>query len=116
MRLVWEVDPAFGSPANLEQNITTCDSVPPNPASLGWTGGFRGAPWFDGYSGYNHMLPPNRPACMTSGPQSGVSPPSSFHAQGVNLIYGDGHSAFMSQDIDTKVWRALGTRDSSEVQ
>ena len=118
MRAVWKVDDSFAAPTQIEPYVSTCDSVPPDPVSLGWTvGGGRGGPWFDGYySGYNHMLPPNRPACNTSGPLHGVLPPSSFHAQGVNLIHGDCHSAFINQDIDAKVWRALGTRDSSEVQ
>lgn len=39
---------------------------------------------------------------------------SSYHRAGVNVVYADGHVAFIPQEIDRKTWSALGTRWGQE--
>ena len=78
-----------------------------------------------GYLGdarYNHLLPPNRPACY-NGPESTAPPQidlfvvsaSSLHPQGVNSLFADGSVHFMSDLIDGAVWKAVGTRAGREL-
>lgn len=38
----------------------------------------------------------------------------SLHGSGVNVLFGDGRSIFMSNNVELTVWRALATRSSSE--
>lgn len=82
--------------------------------------------WF--YSGfvntaYNHMGSPNdkRSSCITSVPMDldigagGLSPPRSYHAGGVDLLFGDGHVQFIPNSIAERVWAALGTYNRGDI-
>ncbi|MGI9429589.1 MAG: DUF1559 domain-containing protein [Bythopirellula sp.] len=85
-----------------------------------WSNGWP----FAGYdsSQYNHVAPPN-----WGGQDCGVNyipdTPSehaiiaarSDHVGTVNVAFGDGHTATVSDNIDLLVWRALGSRDGGEV-
>jgi len=69
---------------------------------------------------YNHIQTPNRRSC-TNGPAGFPHPDSypaatasSMHPGGVNLALADGAVRFVSESIDRKVWRAIGTRDGGE--
>ncbi len=71
-------------------------------------------------NGYDHMLPPNHPACY-NGPEDFdlhntklLIPASSLHAGGVHVLMGDGSVHFASEAIDAAVWQALGTRAGHE--
>ncbi len=72
-------------------------------------------PW-----GYDHMLPPNHPACYNGPEDFGIEtdlaliPASSLHPGGVHTMLGDGSVHFVSETIDEKVWQALGTRNGHE--
>ena len=67
-----------------------------------------------GGGGYDHLLPPNSAGCA-NGPETGYDswnplvPATSLHPGGVNVAYADGHCTFVSELIDTNVWRAVGT-------
>ncbi len=69
---------------------------------------------FPSIGGYDHLLPPNTPGCA-NGPETGYDswsplvPATSLHPGGVNLAYADGHCDFVSDSIDTKLWRSIGT-------
>jgi len=68
--------------------------------------------------GYNHLVPPNHVACV-NGPLGSLSgrdliPPSSLHTGGVNILYADGSVHFVSNHIDLKAWKALGSRNGNE--
>ncbi len=40
---------------------------------------------------------------------------SSRHPQGTIVAFGDGHSSFVTTDMDTTIWRGLGTRKGTEI-
>ncbi len=69
---------------------------------------------------YNTIQTPNRHSCRngdTSDPDSGIYAAitaSSLHSGGVNLALADGSVRFISDSIDRRVWRALGTRNGNE--
>lgn len=85
--------------------------------SNGWPFGFYSSTM------YNHVAPPNWAGldCGTwsaipdSPGEHAIVAPRSMHTGGVNGSMGDGSVHFVSQNIDLRVWRALGTRDFGEV-
>lgn len=77
--------------------------------------------WGLAYGGYDHLLGPNEVGCRNGGVEtyslrSGevTIPASSLHAGGVNVLYVDGHVAFVADGVDLGVWRAMATRAGSE--
>ena len=94
--------------------------------------------WTDGQAervGFNTILPPNAPSCggsnVNADNTTAVLPPTSGHPGGVNVAFGDGAVAFISDSIDTGnlgvaiahtstvpspygVWGALGTKAGGE--
>ena len=87
-------------------------------SSAGWLLN-KGASWWDGnYQNalYNHYLPPNadRPDCIVYH-NPGWKAARSFHPGGVNLLYCDGHIAFVKDAVSLTTWRALSTRAGGEV-
>lgn len=72
----------------------------------------RGRPWFDASqtkSGYYHRLRPNSPSCLST-----VISASSNHPGGINLLRADGSVIHVANQIEPRVWRALGTRAGGE--
>jgi len=66
----------------------------------------RGGSWCSGFpptNGFNTVLPPNSIMCITSAGEWGwgVVPPQSYHPNGVNGLFLDGHVQFINQSIDT---------------
>lgn len=89
-----------------------------HPASGDSPWRWRGYPWREGTiwrTGYNHLLPPNK-ACWRCNNDwwQLVSPASSFHPGGVNVLMADGAVRFVGDDIDPDVWTAAGSRDGEE--
>ncbi len=85
--------------------------------SRGWAGQ-RGAGWIHGreyYTAYNHYHSPNSdvPDMGTCG--YGVFGARSNHTGGVQIQRCDGSGQFVSENTDLTLWRALGTRNGSEV-
>ena len=71
--------------------------------------------------GYDHILPPNSIGCINgpyAGPAQGYNraalPASSQHGGYVNVLLADGAVRCVADHVDTKVWRALGTRAGAE--
>jgi prepilin-type N-terminal cleavage/methylation domain-containing protein/prepilin-type processing-associated H-X9-DG protein len=68
---------------------------------------------------YNHNGAPNdrRPSCglgLLRDIDIGLHPPRSYHAGGVEVLFGDGHVERVSDGIDPRIWIALGTHASGD--
>jgi prepilin-type N-terminal cleavage/methylation domain-containing protein/prepilin-type processing-associated H-X9-DG protein len=91
---------------------------------IAWDSGgswrYRGYPWTEGsiFKGwYNHLLPPNKPCWRANSDWwQLVSPPSSYHTNGVNICMCDGSVRFLADDVNPDVWLAAGTRAGGEPQ
>lgn len=113
---------AYGAPFQvslLDNMVKACE----NAARTGngaWS--WRGEYWIwgDGPRGgaYGHTSGPNKVSCMyDERPGAGqVLNPSSWHPGGVNVSFLDGTTKFVSDGIDVKVWRGMGTRNFGEVE
>jgi prepilin-type N-terminal cleavage/methylation domain-containing protein/prepilin-type processing-associated H-X9-DG protein len=100
----------------LANSPTAPNSIPANFADP------SGKSWFEGYSfctRYNHVMPPNSWGCaIDSFPRTfgyGALPASSSHPGGVNVLFADGSTRFIKNEIAVKVWWALGTKAGTEV-
>jgi Protein of unknown function (DUF1559) len=72
--------------------------------------------------GYDHILPPNVPGCYNSPSMpsrviggNDAIPPTSQHSAHVNLLLCDGSVRSIHDSIDLYLWRAIGTRNGSEI-
>lgn len=65
---------------------------------------------------YSHVMPPNSMSCYWSArhARDTALPAKSHHWGGVNVVFCDGHVRFISNHIDVRVWRALGTRNGND--
>lgn len=110
--------PTGGPPANADQLSERCKSLR-NEAAIVNT--LKGQVWVIGqrdYSLYTHVITPNQPSCSntpgSSAPLSAITA-TSLHPGGVNCLFADGHVQVVRDGINAVVWRAVGTRDGSEV-
>lgn len=89
-------------------------------ASIPWGDGtwrFRGYPWAEGTpwrNWYNHLLPPNRPCWRPGNWWLLVSPASSRHLNGVNVLLCDTSVRFISDRIEPNIWTGIGSRKGGE--
>lgn len=117
LRYHWEIPTAFAVPADLGALIVACDTqftVPRNPA---------GGTWFnEAVASYDHVRTPNTRSCYNATESrnrlriGALSPPTSLHRGGVNVLMCDGSAHFVSDGIDSGVWSATGTRNGGESQ
>jgi prepilin-type N-terminal cleavage/methylation domain-containing protein/prepilin-type processing-associated H-X9-DG protein len=71
---------------------------------------------------YNHVAPPNfqgydcgiTSALPDTPTEHAMVSARSYHTGIVNVCFGDGHVATISDNIDLNTWRALGTRNGAE--
>ncbi len=115
LRVIWNVPRNDGEEMN--DWLNRCEALPAAPADYGYTKGSLGLGWLwtqssFHYTGYSHMLSPNRPSCLSSTRGAGgrVQTASSQHVGGANVAYGDGHVDFVNQSIDRAVWSEQGSR------
>jgi prepilin-type N-terminal cleavage/methylation domain-containing protein/prepilin-type processing-associated H-X9-DG protein len=79
--------------------------------------------FFSGFGNgcYNHNGAPNdpRPSCVWGdpflAPRGGLSPPRSLHPGGVDVLFGDGHTQFVSDSVAAQTWAALGTYNAGDI-
>ena len=79
------------------------------------------------FTNYNHCTTPNAkvPDCSLNSNdlrllifrinEQGIFKASSYHTGGVNVVLMDGSVRFFANGVDTRVWRALSTRNGGEV-
>lgn len=116
LRHIWMVSGPFLLPAELPRLFQECDLTP-----SGVMPHVSGNPFTMRNFTYDHIRPPNSRACdaTLTGPlslQRATLPATSLHRGGVNLLLMDGSARFVSNSVDSVVWRAIGTRDGSEAQ
>jgi prepilin-type N-terminal cleavage/methylation domain-containing protein len=66
---------------------------------------------------YMHVMPPNRRNCHVYGGEANgnnMVTASSLHSGGVHVTAADGHTVFVNQNIEPKVWWGLGSRNGAE--
>ncbi len=99
--------------------VTYCNgvSVPDPSYSLP-----HGKSWISGWTLaanlYMHVMPINARNCHIYGGEddgTNMVTASSNHVGGAQLCFVDGHVQFVSQNIDNRVWWAIGSRNGGEV-
>lgn len=91
---------------------------PQHASYAGWTWLFGG--WNSTW--YNHVLTPNSAIsdCSAGGSEmagggNGAYSARSFHRGGANASFADGSARFISDHIDSSVWRALASRGGADL-
>lgn len=107
-------DATFNGPGNpaTYRNLclNTTPTAGPDQDSVGgqnWTNpGYR-------VTRYNHVAPPNHLSCCSKagdGNSHGVTPATSYHPGGVNVVLCDGSTRFVREGISVNIWSAVGGR------
>lgn len=118
-RYLWHLDRSWKSGEEhlfIEQCLDPGNHLTTVPGLLhGFTGVYGGTE-----RPYNHLVPPNRPGCLNTPPDELLSftrahTPTSFHTGGVTLLLCDGGVRFVSDAIDQKTWRHLGSRNGNDI-
>ena len=121
MRNNWTMTTSYGAPSELDAFRAACLVETPRAiAGGGWYGTpTSGHQWWEGsigYTLYNHMMTPNERSCdHGNGPEFGAYTASSLHLGGVNVVFGDGHATFVSQNVDSVVWAKMGSRVDRDI-
>jgi prepilin-type processing-associated H-X9-DG protein len=111
----------FANQTSIDATYQACQALPPTAPPLTSR---QGMSWVMGEmccTTYNHVSPPNTQTCAAPGYTGTMAnmamqvPPSSLHAGGVNVLFGDGTVRFLKNSISVSAWRALGTRNGGEV-
>jgi len=103
-------------PGTADQAMADCLAV--NPLDLSKQGYSNvGAPWLQPYHSttvYYHVLTPNSRSCMFP-PGRIATTAGSRHPGGVGVALCDGSVRFVTKSINLAIWRAVGTRDQSDI-
>jgi prepilin-type processing-associated H-X9-DG protein len=102
--------------SDLDKFAAECHGLDPGTAKLESLG--KGQDWTRtgfGFSRYNHVLGINDHSCTNAGlVDQGAWSAGSRHRSGANILFADGHVAFVKDSISRATWRALGTRNGGE--
>jgi hypothetical protein len=89
-----------------------------NRATPAW--GYRGKQYYRGVvvtSYYSHTLTPNarfRDCIRGTGVDRGHLASRSYHASGINAVLGDGAVRYVTNNVNSDVWRAVGSKAGGE--
>jgi prepilin-type processing-associated H-X9-DG protein len=115
LRSVWNLPTSLLLPSDYDTFATTCSEL---LVASGANSFVRGRPWAYGdimYTAYTHILGPNQPNCLNGNlVQPGSYSSGSEHSGGANVVFGDGHTTFISTHVSLSVWRAFGSRSGSD--
>jgi prepilin-type processing-associated H-X9-DG protein len=108
--------------STLAGTYQACQSIDPNTGTpMCYDGGVCWAMGEDCCTQYNHVSPPNTNTCGAKGFAGGMvnmamdSPATSWHTNGVNVLFCDGSIRFITNGISVATWQALGTRNGGDV-
>jgi prepilin-type N-terminal cleavage/methylation domain-containing protein/prepilin-type processing-associated H-X9-DG protein len=110
------INPKGVSPTTPDEAMTACRASNPNDISLQWYSNF-GSNWIQGNQDvmYGHASMPNDRLCAFPQNSTQTMPASSMHSQGVNVLLCDGSVRFVNNGVSVATWRALGTRNGSDL-
>ncbi|MFN9824878.1 MAG: H-X9-DG-CTERM domain-containing protein, partial [Planctomyces sp.] len=99
-----------------DEAVTQCNAA--NVSDLTQQGYSNvGGPWLQQYHStnqYNHVLPPNGRSCMFP-PGRIATTSNSRHTGGVQTLLCDGSVRFVSENVDLRTWRFLGSIGGGEI-
>jgi len=119
LRTNWNTPMSFG-PLEIRAFEALCRGLPKEPAAHGWVGIsiHRGTPWTQGNVAktlYTHVLTPNHPSCLNgTALRSAAATSGSFHPDGINAAFADGHVELVSDTVDSVTWNELASRDGRD--
>jgi prepilin-type processing-associated H-X9-DG protein/prepilin-type N-terminal cleavage/methylation domain-containing protein len=103
-------------PNNADEALQQCDAMDVSDVSKQGVSEV-GMPWIRAYHSttmYFHGSTPNGRSCMYP-PGRIMTTASSRHNGGVNLLMCDGSAKFARDEVDVRIWRALGSRNGEEI-
>src|SRR5579875_333273 len=108
--------------STLDGTYQACQSLDPSTAvPMCYDGGVCWAMGEVCCTSYDLVSQPNTLACGAKGFPGGMvnmamdMPPSSYHSNGVNVVFCDGSLHFITNAVSLPTWRALGTRNGGDV-
>jgi prepilin-type N-terminal cleavage/methylation domain-containing protein/prepilin-type processing-associated H-X9-DG protein len=105
------------TPQNPDEAYTVCQSI--DWQSLTYQGySNNGGPWLAGAHSttcFNMAEVPFARQCSFGSNGTQLTPATSAHTNGVNLLMCDGSLRFVARSIDAATWRAMGSRNGGEV-
>jgi prepilin-type N-terminal cleavage/methylation domain-containing protein/prepilin-type processing-associated H-X9-DG protein len=110
------ITPSGAVPTTPDEAVGTCRAADPMNLSFQFRSD-NGGYFLQGQHTtlYEHIDLPNRRSCAWRVPPTMNQSATSAHSGGVNVLMLDGSVRFVSETITLATWRAVGTRDGSEV-
>lgn len=109
--------PKLPAPEEFDRFSDLCHNIDISSAKT--NSNHKGLNWMHGEFGktlYNHTLAPNDHTCLNgSGYQIGAWTAGSSHPGGVNVLFADSNVHFIRETIALPIWRAIGSRNGSEI-
>ena len=110
------INPKGVMPTTPDQAMAACRAANGNDPALQWYSNY-GSNWIQGNQDvmYGHASLPNDPLCAFPQNYTQTMPASSAHTSGVNVLLCDGSVRSVTNSVSVATWRAMGTRNGSEV-